>query len=168
LQSGWHVQHGVSHGPMAGVTGDLAAASTADMEALAVFMGAQGNLARAAAANSNGDRSDRGADIYEASCSSCHDGSRALPYGGLHLSLSTAVNAPSPRNLINVTLAGLAPADGHAGAMMPGFDGAISDDQLAALLADLRARYSDKVPWHDLPAEIQAARRALKDGKVGR
>jgi mono/diheme cytochrome c family protein len=76
------------------------------------------------------------------------------------------VNAPSPRNLINVTLAGLTPPDGHAGAIMPGFNGAISDVQLAALLANLRARYSDKAPWRDLAEGIQAARRDLKSGNT--
>jgi mono/diheme cytochrome c family protein len=167
LQSGWHVQHGVSHGPMAGVSGDLATASSADVRSLAMFIGAGIKSTRAAVADSSVNRSGAGAEVYEASCSSCHDGGRALPFGGVNLNLSTAVNAPSPRNLINVTLVGLAPPDGRAGAIMPGFDGAISDDQLAALLANLRARYSDKAPWSDLPGEILAARRALKNGEVG-
>ena len=35
--------------------------------------------------------------------------------------LSTAVNAPNPQNIINVTLFGLPPADGEASAVMPGF-----------------------------------------------
>ncbi|HEY2782323.1 MAG TPA: cytochrome c [Steroidobacteraceae bacterium] len=167
LQSGWHVQHGMSQGPMAGVTGDLAAASSADIRAMATFIGGQLNSTRAPAADLRERRSGSGGEIYEASCSSCHDGSRALPFGGVDLSLSTALNAPSPRNLINVTLVGLAPPDGHAGPIMPGFGGAISDDQLAALLAHLRARYSDKGPWSDLSGEILAARRALKNGRAG-
>lgn len=151
---------------MAAVTGDLATAPSADIRALATFIAAQIKSTPAPAADLAEKGSASGGEIYEATCSSCHDGSRALPFGGINLSLSTAVDGPSPRNLINVTLAGLAPADGHAGAIMPGFDGAISDDQLAALLANLRAHYSAKAPWSDLPGEIMAARRALKNGNL--
>jgi mono/diheme cytochrome c family protein len=167
FETGWHVQHGVARGPMAGVTADLAAASKADIHALAVFIGSQINSTRVVATNFSEKQPGLGAEIYAASCSSCHDGTRALPFGGIDLKLSTAVNAPSPRNLINVTLLGLSTAEGRAGAIMPGFDGAISDVQLAALLEDLRAGYSDKAPWRELPEEIQAARRAIKSGNEG-
>jgi mono/diheme cytochrome c family protein len=161
LQKGWHRQHGIAHAAMAEVTDDLGTISSADARAMAVFMASQTNLVQHEVSKPEERSSGIGAQIVEATCASCHDGSRALPFGGIDFALSTAVNAPSPRNLINVTLLGLAPPDGQAGAIMPSFDGAMSDAQLAAVLEHLRARYSDQAPWRDISGEIRAARRDL-------
>ena len=70
---------------------------------------------------------DRGALVYASACASCHESGRPQPYGGLSFHLSTAVNAPSPQNIVNVTLFGLPPADGEASSVMPAFAGVLSD-----------------------------------------
>ena len=70
------------------------------------------------------------------------------------------MNAPNPRNIINVTLHGLHGPAGERAPTMPGFDGAISDEQLAALLGYLRARFSDQPPWTDVADEIKHVRSA--------
>jgi mono/diheme cytochrome c family protein len=70
---------------------------------------------------------DEGAVIYAAACASCHESGRPVPYGGIGLQLSTAVNAETPRNLINVVLNGLPAADGAKGPVMPGFAVAMHD-----------------------------------------
>src|SRR6185437_6270426 len=45
-----------------------------------------------------------GAAIYAAACATCHEGGRALPYGGVHLGLSTALSGPDARNAANIVL----------------------------------------------------------------
>ena len=72
--------------------------------------------------------------------------------------LSTAVNAPTPQNIINVTLFGLPAADGEASSVMPGFAGVVSDAQMADLLDHLRERFTDKPGWADSTELVRATR----------
>jgi hypothetical protein len=83
---------------------------------------------------------------------------RALPFGGLYFALSTAMYGPNAKNLINVTLLGLSPAEGEQAPIMPGFAGALTEDQLAALASYLRRRFSDQPQWHDIDRDIREAR----------
>jgi mono/diheme cytochrome c family protein len=152
---------------MAPVTADLAIVPSADVHAIAVFIASQSNSTHHEPPAAAAPLPETGAQVYEATCAMCHDGSRELPFGGIDLRLSTAVNSPTPRNLINVTLQGLAPPAGQSGPIMPGFNGAVSDSQLAAMLAYLRTRYSAGPPWNDLADEIRAARRDLKRANAG-
>ena len=99
-----------------------------------------------------------GEAIYVGACSACHDSGRPLPFGGLHLALSTAVHASNPKNIANVVFAGLAQSPGESSAVMPGFAGALSDEQTVELLTYLRARFTDFPPWDDLPAIVRQAR----------
>ncbi|HVY82426.1 MAG TPA: cytochrome c, partial [Steroidobacteraceae bacterium] len=105
----------------------------------------------------------QGASIYLSACEPCHNGTRPLPYGGIDFTLSTAINASSPRNVINVTLHGLHPPEGTRGSIMPGFDGAIADGDLEALLTYLRADFTHKPPWEDIADHIAAARKAVHE-----
>jgi mono/diheme cytochrome c family protein len=172
LRHGWHELHGVSRGPMAEVTGNLAGLPERDIEAIAAYvvslMG-EPDADRHAAADrlreeiaagpgaeigegdsqtvpdASGDMP--GAAIYASACATCHESGRPLPYGGLDFRLSTAVNAPNPQNIINVTLFGLPPADGEASAVMPAFASILSDQQVADLLGYMRERFSDAPAW---------------------
>ncbi|WP_312798782.1 cytochrome c, partial [Tianweitania sp.] len=101
---------------------------------------------------------DRGALIYAAACSSCHDAGRPVPYGGLPLALSTATYGPTPLNPINVILYGLPAPEGERGPIMPGFAGVLDDAEMADLLAYIRATYSDKPAWDDIQALVQKVR----------
>lgn len=172
LRHGWHELHGVSRGPMAEVTGNLAAMPDSDIEAIANYvaslMGEPDAERRAAAdrlreeiaagpeaqvgegdsqaiADAGGDMP--GAAIYASACATCHESGRPLPFGGLDFRLSTAVNAPNPQNIVNVTLFGLPPADGEASAVMPGFADTLSDQQIADLLGYMRERFSGAPAW---------------------
>ncbi|MDW6023446.1 cytochrome c [Mesorhizobium sp. BAC0120] len=172
LRHGWHELHGVSRGPMAEVTGNLSALPDSDIDAIAAYvvdgMGAPDaerkaaadrlrreiGAGRGASSTENGTQVSAaphedmpGAAIYAAACATCHESGRPPPYGGLDFRLSTAVNAPNPQNIINVTLFGLPPADGEASPVMPSFAGALSDHQIADLLAYMRARFSGREPW---------------------
>lgn len=171
LRNGWHRLHGVSRGPMAEVTGNLGGLSDEDIHAIATYvadrMGTPSAERRQAAdrlqqqfagparapAAADGQAVPPavanlpGAKLYAAACATCHESGRAQPYGGLDFHLSTAVNAPSPQNIVNVTLFGLPPADGEASAVMPGFAGTLNDQQIADLLAYMRARFSKGEAW---------------------
>jgi mono/diheme cytochrome c family protein len=85
-----------------------------------------------------------------------------VPYGGINLALSTAINGENPRNLLNVLLAGLPAADGVRAPIMPGFGAILTDAQIAALTSYLRSRFSTKPAWSDLPAQLREAR----DGRM--
>jgi mono/diheme cytochrome c family protein len=172
LRHGWHAEHGVSRGPMAEVTGNLAALPDSDVDAIATYvasvMGEPGAERKAASDSLRKDiaarlsaepiaaegqpapaeaAEARGVAIYAAACATCHESGRPPPYGGLDFRLSTAVNAPNPQNIVNVTLFGLPPADGEASAVMPGFAGSLSDEQIADLLAYMRKRFSGREQW---------------------
>jgi mono/diheme cytochrome c family protein len=99
-----------------------------------------------------------GAKIYQAACATCHEGGRPLPFGGINLALSTGPNGPNARNVINVVLWGLPPAEGERSPIMPGFTGALNDQQLAVLLSYVRSEFSDRPPWTDIEKDIRDAR----------
>ena len=107
LRHGWHAQHGISRGPMAPVTANLATVPEADVRAIAVYVAArmgvpeQEKMARAEQVLSKARPSRPGAAtagdsqtlpeasgtgpgraLYAAACASCHDGSRPLPLAG--------------------------------------------------------------------------------------
>src|SRR4029079_3295282 len=77
---------------------------------------------------------DVGGQIYGALCATCHEARRAVPLGGIDLHLSTAMNGPTPQNPLNVILYGIPQAEGAASGTMPGFAGALTDEQVTALL----------------------------------
>lgn len=182
LRNGWHEFHGVSRGPMAEVTGNLAFLPDSDIAAIATYvmsiMGAPTPEREQRAAQLReafgGQRPEQAADsqrspasgaggqpgeaIYLAACASCHESERRQPFGGLNFQLSTAVNAPNPQNIVNVVLFGLPPADGEASAVMPAFRHLLSDQQVADLLAYMRERFSQEPPWAGLVEQTARTR----------
>jgi mono/diheme cytochrome c family protein len=189
LRQGWHGLHGVASGPMAPVTENLASVPDADVRAIAVYVAylmgepaqdrrEQGERLAAAAKplgaggkpQSAGSQAappqaagDVGASIYAGACASCHESGRPVPYGGINLALSTGINGENPRNLLNILLAGLPAADGVRAPIMPGFGAILTDAQIVALTSYLRSRFSAKLAWIDIPAQLREAR----DGRVG-
>ena len=109
-----------------------------------------------------------GGVIYGATCALCH-GSAQRPPGApsseaLHLSLSTSVALPNPGNLIRIILQGMAPPDGERGPFMPGFAGALTDDQVAAVVTYLRATYTDRPAWPNVDREVRKAKQRVTEG----
>jgi len=100
-----------------------------------------------------------GASMYAAACATCHETDRPAPYGGVNLSLSTAIASPNPRNLANIVLSGVRPVEGERSPIMPGFAASMNDDQIAALLNHLRARFSNQPAWTDVAKTVAQARR---------
>ncbi|WP_024511344.1 cytochrome c [Bradyrhizobium sp. ARR65] len=171
LRNGWHPDHGTARGPMAQVVSNLSSVPASDVHAIATYMaGVFGPPApernrEAVVARAKPDEGKtsqahpEGAAIYAAACASCHESGRQPPYGGVNLALSTAVNAPDPRNLANIVLAGVRPVEGERSPIMPGFAASMNDTQVAALLNYLRSRFTSQPPWHDLEKTIEEARR---------
>lgn len=184
--------HGVARGPMAEIANDLHAVSKEDIRAMAVYLTDQagpgkppaGEVARqqaaqnerrtAAVANSADSQAavtratdaEEGASIYVSACAGCHEGPRAMPFGGIDLALSSGIAGPSPTNLFNVVLYGL-PATGTGSTpIMPGFAAAMNDAQLVALAHYLRAHFTDKEPWSDIEKSLREARSAAREAST--
>jgi mono/diheme cytochrome c family protein len=194
LREGWHGLHGVARGPMAPVTDNLANVPDADVRAIAVYVASvigeasperrregdtlsrsgqpAGTGVKPQSAGSQGlpatiAGDEPGAKIYAGACAPCHESGRPVPYGGIDLSLSTVINDGSPRNLVNILLGGIPAADGLRAPVMPGFAGVLGDDELAALSAYLRSRFSRKPAWADLAAAPPEVRRLASDHASG-
>jgi mono/diheme cytochrome c family protein len=171
LRHGWQEAHGVALGPMAPVIDSMDSLSTSDLDAICAYMApimgtsrtsgpraSQRALEQVQARNLASKPGADGAKIYKAACANCHQSGRPLPFGGIDLALSTGPSASTARNVINVVLWGLPPAEGERNPIMPGFASVLNDEQLATLLFYLRSRFSDRPPWTDLETEIRDAR----------
>ncbi len=166
LRTGWHEQHGVAFGAMAPVTRNLAALPDSDLRAIAVYVASvmsQGNRQPRKAADADPPSNDFGATIYATTCASCHDGTRPLPFGGIKLTLSTAVTGETASNLVRIILEGMNPPEGSAGAIMPGFASSLTDGQLESLLAYIRSNIGARPPWTDLETTVREARSRAGD-----
>jgi mono/diheme cytochrome c family protein len=58
----------------------------------------------------------------------------------------------------------MAPPDGERGPFMPGFGGALSDGQVAAVVTYLRATYTDRPVWPNVDREVRKAKQRLAEG----
>jgi mono/diheme cytochrome c family protein len=178
LRTGSHPDHGTARGPMAQVVSNLSSVPNSDVRAISTYMAGvfgapttdrkrQGDQVLAdtrspplqlpSAQASQADPA--GASIYTAACATCHESERALPYGGVNLGLSTTLSAPDARNVANIVLSGVRPVEGERSPIMPGFAAGMNDDEIAALLNYLRARFSNQPAWTGVARTIEDARR---------
>jgi len=181
LRTGLAVDHAIAAGPMQGVVAGLATASTADLQAIAVYIDStlgspspsRQDLARAVRTRASqptlpavpaavaGDVTlALGETVYAQACASCHDPGRGLSSSAaLKLPLAVAVHEPDPRSLARIVLHGIRPPGTAVGRWMPAFGDALTDDQLVALLAYLRRSAAGAPPWNDLRARVRDVRR---------
>ena len=184
LRDGWHAAHGIARGPMAEVIDNLASATEPDVRAITTYLAgifgqpteerrraAQALIERAHTAGPGAKPASadtqttgqsgsqaKGAGIYQAACANCHESGRPLPFGGINLALSTGPSGPNARNVINVVLWGLPPAEGERSPIMPGFAGSLNDEQLTELLNYVRSHFSNKPPWSGIEKDIRDAK----------
>jgi mono/diheme cytochrome c family protein len=98
--------------------------------------------------------------IFAGACGACHAPDAPMTRSGApSLALSTAVHAPTARNVVEIILHGLPWREGHPGPYMPAFSGALTSAQVASITAYVRARFSDLPAWTDIEASIQDAKR---------
>jgi mono/diheme cytochrome c family protein len=169
LRHGVERLHGIAAGPMTDVTRNLAQASDDDVHAIAHYMASvvgepsperkeKSEQLLVEAATPLAPPDSPGAELFVGSCATCHDSRIPAPlYRAVPLQLSSAVTEPDPRNLIHIILAGIRPAEGRSGPMMPGFGGSLTDTQIAALAAHLR-KQSGQPEWKDLEKTVSKLR----------
>jgi mono/diheme cytochrome c family protein len=164
LRTGFDAGHGAAAGPMTPVTEELAHVPEADVRAMAVYVASMmpNETKVANAAKMPRDAADHPAQaIFVGACGGCHGQDAPMTRDGApSLALSSAVNAPTPAGAIQIILHGIPWREGKAAPYMPSFASALTDAQVAQLAGYLRAAYSDKPAWSDLPAEVAKARGA--------
>jgi len=167
LRTGRASEHGAAAGPMLPVTRDLATVPREDVEAIATYIlslqkGAPGAV-EPVASRAASPAAQRGAVLFNASCAQCHGTGSPMQTIGERptLAFSTAVNAGTPRNAIQMILNGIAWHGEDAANYMPAFSGVYDDRQIADLVAWVRGAWSTKPAWPD--AEPLVARLRKED-----
>ncbi len=179
LRTGFSRFHGVAAGPMTPVVQELKALPDEDIRAMAVYLASfneitGGKPAQEALAErlerTTGTRivatSPAGQRFYEGACAVCHAVGGPPLFGSRpSLALNSNVHAATPDNLIQVILHGImAPVSSDLG-YMPAFGDALSDDQLAELVAYLRQQFAPQKPaWTGVRDTIMRVRQ----GSAGR
>jgi mono/diheme cytochrome c family protein len=180
LRTGLDDAHAIAAGPMTPVVRNLARVPEEDVRAIAAYFAdmagppsperrkkAEEAMAHAKRDQARGPRTEiatpKGAAVYAGACATCHDQGRQASSGtALHLALGTAVTAPTPSNLIRITLQGITPGEDSAGRRMPGFGEALTDEQVRDLVHYLRAEFGRAPPWHDVDVELKKARESAR------
>jgi mono/diheme cytochrome c family protein len=178
LRHGFVERHGVAAGPMAPVARNMADVPEQDVRAIATYIGSlmgqpapdrqqkAEKLIAAAERESpvglspaSATADDRTAIIYQGACASCHHGKGPSYSQGIPLSLSKTLTMPDPRNLIHLVFEGIRPPEGEPGHLMPGFAGALTDQQTADLVTYLRTNFTDQPPWNNVQDTVTKVRR---------
>jgi mono/diheme cytochrome c family protein len=162
LRQGRDENHGTATGPMSPVAHGLSEVPEADVRAMATYLttvmaGAPAGSSRRAALSLDDARVSNGAAIFAGTCANCHD-EGASSLSSVHtvpLALTTSIHEPDPRNVLHVVLEGIWPEPGEKGAQMPGFEGALTDEQLVSLLAYVRVHFANSPPWVDVSRQAR-------------
>jgi mono/diheme cytochrome c family protein len=171
LRTGIEDVHAIAAGPMAPITRSLATVPPEDTRAIAVYvsslMGGETAAPRGDSARTlvpgGGQARSSAATLYADSCGSCHDVGRTVSSGGaLQLSMAIAPALPTPSNLIHLTLEGITPPDGEPGRYMPGFAGALTNDQVTALVQYVRVEFGRKPAWRNVDEEVARVANELR------
>ncbi|MYZ46387.1 cytochrome c [Propylenella binzhouense] len=182
---GWDPHHGLAAGPMAPVVETMKDAPAADIAAIATYVASlsggrtasrrsadqvvafaeerafgpvpQVDRPKISAVQAEGLQD--GERLFVGACATCHHEGGALPYTRpVELSFSSSVTGPDPRNLVRIVLDGIHPPEGQPGPIMPGFAGALTDQQLEALLIYVRRHFGNAPAWRELGATIRDIR----------
>jgi mono/diheme cytochrome c family protein len=110
-------------------------------------------------ASGNASTNSDGALIFAGACATCHHEGGQLPVSRpLPLALSSVVNEDSAANFVRVVRDGIHPPNGQRGPIMPGFEGALTNQQIAALANYVRQQYSQKPGWQNVDKTVSNAR----------
>jgi mono/diheme cytochrome c family protein len=162
LRGGVAPDHGTPAGPMRAVAQNVARLSDQDVQAIAAYLHGSMHAGRAPVAVDRGvaTASMPGAAIFAGACAACHAANAPMTRAGdPAISEPSPVHERTPRNVIRIVLDGLPWREGGPQPYMPGFDAALTDRQVADLLAYLRARFTDQPPWPHLDDDIRRMRR---------
>ncbi|AUT75635.1 cytochrome C [Paraburkholderia hospita] len=166
LRTGRTSEHGAAAGPMLPVTRDLATVPEEDVQAIATYLLSIQKPRPVAATNVSAEsntstEAQRGAILFAASCAQCHGPKAPMQSIGERptLAFSTAVNAASPRNAIQMMLSGNGWHGEDSMNYMPAFSQIYNDQQIADLASYIRATYSQRGPWTDVEAMADKVRK---------
>ena len=167
LRTGLSASHAAAAGPMGSVTRGLAQASEDDVRAIAVYFASLMAHAPAAQGLPPADKGNvadaahpEAAALFAGACASCHEaGAPMMQEGRPSLAWGTPLHEDTPNDTIQVIMHGLAAPAGRSGPTMPAYGDSFSDRQLADITAYLRARYTDKPPWPDVPRAVAQVRK---------
>ncbi|MBP0588146.1 c-type cytochrome [Paraburkholderia sp. LEh10] len=165
LRTGRASEHGAAAGPMLPVTRDLATVPADDVEAIATYIlslqkGASPAPERVATREAT-SAGQRGAVLFNASCAQCHGAASPMQTIGERptLAFSTAVNAGTPRNAVQMILNGITWHGEDSINYMPAFSGVYDDRQIADLVAYVRGAYATKPAWPDAQPLVAGLRK---------
>lgn len=164
LATGWSAGHGGAAGPMAETAVNLSRAAPADVHAIAVYIadlngGAQ--EPRPQIDNASAEAEETTKAIFAGSCANCHESGQSTgPSKALPLSVASSLRHAEPDNAVGIVMNGITDYRGMDGPYMPAFADMLSDDQLVALVAYLRQRYSDGAQWTDIADTVSRVRNA--------
>ena len=165
LRTGRASEHGAAAGPMLPVTRDLATVPEQDVQAIATYILSiqkpRPADARPVVSTSLPAEAQRGAVLFSASCAQCHGPQAPMQSIGERpsLALSTAVNASTPRNAIQMILGGIDWHGEDALNYMPAFAQIYNNRQVADLASYIRAAYSQRGPWDDVEESVAKVRK---------
>jgi nicotinate dehydrogenase subunit B len=167
LRTGLSATHAAAAGPMGNVTRGLAQASEDDVRAIAVYFAslmAHAPAAQGAPSTDKGNVADaahpEAAALFAGACATCHAaGAPMMQEGRPSLAWGTALHEDTPNDTIQIVMHGLAPPAGRSGPTMPVYGDSFSDRQLAQITVYLRARFTDKPPWPDVPGAVAQVRK---------
>jgi mono/diheme cytochrome c family protein len=163
------------------VANNLGTVAEQDVKAIAAYIGAMLGPAtanrrqaagaptaqatpRASVGNTKSEGGADGAVIYAGACALCHEPTgQAFSAHGIALTASKVVAMPDARNLSRVILEGIDPPNASPAALMPGFGAALTDSQIAALMAYLRRSFSDQPAWSGLENTVREARQSARE-----
>jgi len=167
LRTGLSATHAAAAGPMGSVTRGLAQASEDDVRAIAVYFASLMAHAPAAQGLPPADKGNvadaahpEAAALFAGACATCHEaGAPMMQEGRPSLAWGTPLHENTPNDTIQIIMHGLASPAGRSGPTMPAYGHSFSDQQLADITAYLRARYTDKPPWPDVPRAVAQVRK---------
>ncbi|HEY2863919.1 MAG TPA: cytochrome c [Casimicrobiaceae bacterium] len=171
LREGSDQDHGTATGPMSPIVHNLAEVPDQDVRAIAAYLATVMTDATTAGRRMSAAEGDEtalrnGAAIFRDTCASCHEESatsnpsiRTVP-----LARTSSIHESDPRNVLHIVLDGIRPESGEKGPLMPGFEGALTDEQLVSLLAYMRVHFATRPPWSEIPKQARAIVQA-KSGK---
>ncbi|AHK47359.1 diheme cytochrome c-type (plasmid) [Ensifer adhaerens OV14] len=164
LKRGFAKDHGAAGGPMGPVSEGLSGVSDSDVTAIAVYIASvmqAGGVGPATAIDKAGEAAEKfpeGASLFAGACAGCHEpGSPMSQQQRPSLSALTTMKMADPANAALTLVYGIPTVPGK-GPLMPSYGQTMTNKELAALLAYVRARFTDKPAWDDLEAAVAAAR----------
>jgi len=162
LRNGVADLHSISAGPMVEVVHGLSQVSDEAVRAIATYTVSldkrneeeRRRAREAALERARTSVAVQGNTVYDGACADCHNRGREQEGGALELPLGTALTIPTPRNLAYIIRDGIVPREGERGGWMPGYAGALTDEQMTELLTYLRA-LSGQPAWSDVAADVR-------------